>query len=250
MALMCGLFLAGGPLSAQEVHPVVIQVVYEVFSLSQSDAAESQRESLTDREMYAKMLTGLEDGKVKQEKLQAIRTRSGQRSQSDHVSEFIYATEYEPAELPNSVGVAVNSPALIEEKPTGEQVIEALKAGPGWAEGTFPVTPSTGTAFDTQILGDLLEVEAMTGIGKPDVISLRLAVNHVELAGYEAWGMGVSEAKMPRFSSKKIHSGVIVRSGVPTLVGTISPSKEDQVKEGEVRVWFAFVTTTIVEVKD
>lgn len=250
MKLFGVFFLTCSPSYAQGDPPRVLQVVYEVFSLSQSDAAASQREALTDREMYAKMLTGLEDGKVKQEKLQSIRVLPGQRATSEHVSEYVYATEYEPAELPNSVGIAVNSPALTKEKPSGKEVVDALKSGPGWAEGAFPVTPTTGSAFETQMVGDTLEVEAATGDGKPAMVSLRLSVNHVELAGHETWGQGVSEAKMPRFAVRQVRTGLTVQSGMPTLVGTVSPSPEEQVEEDGVRVWFAFVTTTVVEVKD
>ncbi|MFT6180291.1 MAG: hypothetical protein ACI9NQ_000749 [Paracoccaceae bacterium] len=249
MKLVGAMVLASAPLSASGKDQV-LQVVYEVFSLSQSEAAASQREALTDREAYARMVAGLEGGKVKQEKLQAIRTLSGQRATSEHVRELIYATEYEPPELPNSVGVSVNSPAVLKEKPTGNEVIDALKTGPGWSQGAFPATPSIGTAFDTIPLGDSLEVEVMAGNGDPAELSIRLAVSHIKLAGYEAWGQGLSEAKMPRFAVKRVRSGLTVQSGVPTLIGTISPSPEEQVKKGEERVWFAFVTATVVEVKE
>jgi len=248
--LIGGLFLASMPLNAQRENPEVVQVVYEVFSLNQSEAAASQREALTDREMYAKMVAGLEGGKVKQEKLQAIRTISGQTAKSEHVSELIYATEYEPPELPNSVGVAVNSPAATKEEPSGKEVIEALKSGPGWSQGVFPATSTIGTAFDTMPLGDTLEVEPQVGNKDPIDVSIRLASSHIKLAGYEAWGQGLSEAKMPRFSVQKVYSGVTVQSGVPTLIGTISPSLDEQAKEGEERVWFAFITVTVVEVKE
>ncbi len=244
------MFLASAPLNAQGENPRVLQVVYEVFSLNQSDAAASQREALTDREIYAKMVAGLDGGKVKQEKLQAIRSQSGQRASSEHISEFIYATEFEPPELPNSVGVSVNSPAVTKEKPSGKEVIEALKSGPGWSQGPFPVTPTMGTAFDTRHVGDSLEVEAIAGAGVPVIVSLRLAVNHADLVGYEAWGQGVAEAKMPRFSIKQVRTALTVQSAVPTLVGTISPSPDAQAEKGEARVWFAFVTATIVEVKE
>lgn len=250
MKLSGAMWLACAPLTARGENPRVLQVVYEVFSLSKSEAAASQRENLTDRETYARMVAGLEDGKVKQEKLQAVRTLSGQLARSEHVSEFIYATEYEPPELPNSVGIQVNSPAATKEKPTAKEVMDALKSGPGWSQGVFPATPTIGTAFDTMPLGDSLEVEANAGIGDPVELSIRLSASHVKLSGFEVWGQGLSEAKMPRFSVERVRSGLTVRSGVPTLIGTISPHPEKEVKKGEERVWFAFVTVTAVEVKE
>lgn len=241
--------LATLSVQAQRENPEVIQVVYEVFSLSKSEAAASQREALTDREVYAKMVAGLEDGKVRQEKLQAIRTLSGQNATSEHTSEFIYATEYEPPELPNSVGISVTSAAVTKEKPTSKEVIDALKNGPGWSQGLFPATPATGTAFDTINMGDSLEVEASLG-ADITVIDLRFSISHVELAGFETWGKSLSEVKMPLFAAKRVRTGLVVGNGVPTFIGTVSPNPEDQAKEGEERVWFAFVTTTVVEVKE
>lgn len=250
MKLAGAMFFVSASMNARGENPRVLQVVYEVFSLNKSEAAASQRETLTDREVYARMVAGLEDGKVKQEKLQAIRTMSGQLAKTEHVSEFIYATEYEPPELPNSVGVSVNSPAATKEKPTGKEVIDALKNGPGWSQGVFPATPTIGTAFDTINLGDSLEVEVNAGMGNPPELSLRLSASHVKLSGFEAWGQGLSEAKMPRFSVERVRTGLTVRSGVPTLIGSISPNPEEEVKKGEERVWFAFVTATVVEVKE
>ena len=40
----------------KEVTPTVNQVVYEVFSLDRALAAASQREAITDAELYAQML--------------------------------------------------------------------------------------------------------------------------------------------------------------------------------------------------
>jgi general secretion pathway protein D len=62
----------------------------------------------------------------------SIMTRSGQESSVSITREFIYPSEYEPPELPNSVG-----------------------EGTG---GAFPVTPATPTAFETEEVGIKLSV--------------------------------------------------------------------------------------------
>lgn len=52
---------------------------------------------------------------------------------------------------------------------------------------------------------------------------------------------------MPLLSVQTVRSAVMVKSGVPMLVGTVSPPNVEQENEKEKRVWFAFVTATIIE---
>jgi general secretion pathway protein D len=60
----------------------------------------------------------------------AVHTRSGQASRISVTTDFFFPTEYEPPELPNSVGIG----------------------------GSAPVTPATPTAFDKREIGVVLEV--------------------------------------------------------------------------------------------
>ena len=233
--------------------PAMIEVVYEVFSLDRAEAAASQRGIKSDKDLYTKILAGLKKGKVKQEKLLAIRGIPGQRIATEHVSEFFYPTEFDPPELPNAVGVAVDAPALQKEEPPAEEVIDALQSGPGWVEGSFPATPATGTAFERVSLGDSLEVEATLAEPKGTRIQVRFTSQHIELAGMEEWGEGLSEAKMPTFARRRILSATEVDAGVPTLMGTVSPpggglAKEDEAKARKT-VWFAFITASVVDLE-
>ena len=231
--------------NAQNDHPKAVQVVYEVFSLSMSDAVAARRGGSTDEVLYKKMLDGLESGKVKQEKFLSMRGRSGQKGQVNHASEYIYATEYEPPELPNSVGGGIIPKTSEEEKkpePKDPNVPD-LKS----TTAVFPVTPAMPRAFETRIIGDNMEFEAMLG-ADPKYLNLRLSASHVNLFKVDSWGKGVAEAKMPRFSNQGTTSSITQVSGVPTLIGTVSPSKEVQGEDGD-RVWFAFVTSWIIEVK-
>ena len=109
MIMSVGLLATVLPSPAQEKEdsPQVIQVVYEVFSLDRAEAAASQRSLVPDAKLYAKLLNNLKQGKVKQEKLQAIRTVAARAANTKHISEFRYASEYDPPELPNQVGTGV-----------------------------------------------------------------------------------------------------------------------------------------------
>ncbi|HEX7262446.1 MAG TPA: Amuc_1098 family type IV pilus outer membrane protein, partial [Luteolibacter sp.] len=70
----------------------------------------------------------------------SVTAKSGQKATIEIIREFIYPTEYEPPELPNSVG-----------QTNGNQGINGLLGGTGGSGGGgFPVTPATPTAFDTR----------------------------------------------------------------------------------------------------
>lgn len=249
---MLATMLMGYSQEGQNESPL-IEVVYEVFSLDRAEAAASQRKTTGDAELYQVLLAGLKSGKVKQEKLLAIRGHSGEQVSTEHLSEFFYPTEFDPAELPNAIGIAVDAPALQKEDPPANEVIDALQTGLGWAEGNFPVTPSTGTSLEMEKLGDALEVEAFIMGPEAKRIGIRFTSEHVELAGMEAWGVGVAEAKMPIFARQRILSSSEVGAGTPTLMGTVSPpggglAKADEA-EARKTVWSAFITARIVELE-
>lgn len=249
VAVIGGILISGAmPLAAQEEEPPkLIQVVYEVFSLPEGEGAQSQRDSLTDRELYSRMVTGLEKGEVRQEKLLAIRSLTGQKATVDHASEFMFPTQFEPPKLPNQLGGYLEQSPDVENASLAESVAEAKK-GAGWHEGNFPVTPATPSAFATLKLGDSLEIEATLG-AEVGLVLLRFAATHLALKAPDSWGQGLSEANMPRFEEQKLQSSFSLKGGEPSMIGTISPSPATRKTNKEARVWFAFVTASVVEVK-
>jgi len=70
-------------------------------------------------------------------------TRSGQNAVIKSVREFIYPDEYEPPEIPNSVG----STTLVD-----------LDSGTSASPGSAIATPSTPTSFLTTDVGVILDV--------------------------------------------------------------------------------------------
>ena len=71
-------------------------------------------------------------------------TRSGQQSTVEVVREFIYPTEYEPPELPNSIGN--NDDVNLN---TGEVFVQP---------SLIPITPATPTSFEMEKVGVVLDV--------------------------------------------------------------------------------------------
>ena len=248
MIMSVGLLATVLPSPAQEKEdsPQVIQVVYEVFSLDRAEAAASQRSPVPDTKLYGKMLDGLKQGKVKQEKLQAIRTVAARGAHTKHISEFIYASEYDPPELPNQVGTGTApwNPRFMIDGPSKKKNIDDLEIGPGWSEGESPATPANGSAFKTRELGDLLEVEAVILNSKTKILQVDLSANHVELDGVTTWGQSLAESKMPIFATRSVGTQLEVKAGIPTLLATVSPP----VGEGDERVWFAFMTVSLIDI--
>src|SRR5690606_4700710 len=114
-------------------------------------------------------------------------------------------TEYEPPELPNSIGGGVSGGDL----------------GLGGNSGIFPVTPATPTSFETRNTGVTLEIEPTLG-GNDFVIDLRFAPDIVEFEGFVNYGSPIqspatdflgnpttvtiteNRIEMPVFSSRRV----------------------------------------------
>ena len=103
--------------------------------------------------------------------------RSGERSRIEIIREFIYPTEYEPPELPNTVQSNTFVDILTGETATA-------------SSGTI-ATPSTPTAFETRNVGVTLEVEPTVGPNK-NFIELSLRPEFVEFEGFINYGTPIN----------------------------------------------------------
>ena len=150
----------------------------------------------------------------------SVTARSGQKATIEIIREFIYPTEYEPPELPNSVGA------------TGGGLL-----GNGGSQGaSFPVTPATPTAFDTRNTGVTLEIEPT--IGENDfVIDLRFVPEIVEFEGFINYGSPIqspstdalgnpvvsviteNRIEMPVFSARRVNTALTIYDGYTVAVG-------------------------------
>jgi hypothetical protein len=129
--------------------------------------------------------------------------------------------------------------------PSKKRNVDDLEIGPGWSEGESPSTPANGTAFETVELGDSLEVEAVVLNPETKILRVNLSANHVELDGVTTWGQSLAESKMPIFATRSVGTQLEVKAGIPTLLATVSPPGS----EGEERVWFAFMTVSLIDIE-
>jgi general secretion pathway protein D len=140
-------------------------------------------------------------------------TRSGQSSNIEIVREFIYPTEYEPPELPNSVGSDFDG-----------------------AGGTAPVTPATPTAFETKEVGITMEILPVVDASKR-YITVTLNPVFSDFQGFVNYGSPINSTVtnvlgfqenvvvtenailMPVFSKDTVSTTVDVLDGGTVAVG-------------------------------
>ena len=150
----------------------------------------------------------------------AVVTRSGQATSIAIVREFIYATEYEPPELPNSVS--------------------------GGA-GTSPVIPATPTAFDKQDVGITLELTPLVDTGK-QYISVTLNPVFSDFDGFVNYGSPINTVSsgllgdetveltkntilMPIFSKQQLSTTVDVADGSTVVLGGLMQESVENVED-------------------
>ena len=224
--------------------PKMIQLTYEVFSLSMAEVAALHRKGLSDEQLFTEV-----SKKGNQETFMMVRTRSGQKAMNESIIEQIYPTEYEPPELPNYVGGSL-SKDQVDKLKQGAVGSGVRDPGTDWIQkgaelGIIPVTPVTPTSFETRNEGIIFETEASMGADN-SIIDMRIAANHVKLVERAAWSQGVATCELPIFANSGINTGITLRAGKPSLLGTVTPKKELLPEKGEARVWLAFVTGSII----
>ena len=157
-----------------------------------------------------------------------VTTKSGQRAVIEIVREFRYPTQFDPPKIPDSVGSNFGGGTAIINPLTG-----LVSNG---NSGSFPVTPTTPTGFETRNTGVTLEVEPVVG---PDgvTIDLNLVPQVVEFEGFINYGspiqststgpLGIPQTNIitpnvinqPIFNSRKITTSVSVWDGQTVVLG-------------------------------
>jgi general secretion pathway protein D len=150
-----------------------------------------------------------------------VTTKSGQRAVIEIIREFRYPTEFDPPQIPQ----------------TFQQPNNVLAGAGGGGVGSFPVTPTTPTAFETRNTGVTLEVEPVVG---PDgyTIDLNLVPQVVEFEGFINYGSPIQTTatnpitgatttnvitpnviNQPIFSTRKVTTSVSVFDGATVVLG-------------------------------
>ena len=149
-----------------------------------------------------------------------VTTKSGQKATIEIIREFIYPTQFQPPQIPQTVGATSG----------------ILGAAGGGGGGTFPVTPTTPTNFEKRNTGVTLEVEPVIG---PDnyTIDLNLQPQVVDFDGFINYGspiqttstdlLGIPHTNLitanvinqPVFDTRKVSTSVSVFDGATVVLG-------------------------------
>ena len=231
--------ISGGAKDLESSDPVNMSFCYEDFSLPLAQAAALQREGLTGGQLYAKVIAAVGKDSVRQETFCLLTTKSQQKCTNENVSELIYPTEFQPAQLSNAVTTGVTGT---------DKDGKATPAGPLPVLGPVAIarTPATPSAFETRNLGFTFMIEPT--FSDHQHIELRTIVEHVNLAGRSAWGQEFSTVEMPNFEAHRINTAVMLKVGEPFLLGTINrPPVSTLDPDSANRVWFAFITAKLAK---
>lgn len=156
-------------------------------------------------------------------------TPSGQKGKTESVTEFIYATEYEPAGMHGTVVGTL--PSTIPDRPP-TQLVEISPRD----EHTGP-SPS---AWDTRNLGSTLEIEPNFN-DDSGVINLQFyaeIVHHVRNWIWTEWmgSHGTSPIQMPVFYTLRCEQITVVMPGEYQLVAALTPQDPDGVPDATRKV--------------
>ena len=151
------------------------------------------------REQAAKWIG---EGKAEIINSASVVARSGQRAKVESVDQYTYATEFDPAEIPNDL---------------------TLENG-----AETPITPFNPAALETRNLGTTFEVDPVLG-NDMMTIDLNLAPEIVELDEIIQWPPQQTDerfqAHLPVFYTQKATTQITTLDGIPALVATTRPLK-------------------------
>jgi general secretion pathway protein D len=157
-------------------------------------------------------------------------TRSGQASSVRVVREFIYPTEYEPPEIPQDIS-------------STEIYLNGVYIGSQGGD-TFPVTPSTPTAFDMREVGVVLEVLPTADANK-NFIEVVMKPSVTDFDGFVNYGTPINMPSgsgtvrvtdnpilMPIFSTQRVEIPTLnVADGSTIIVGGLLQQNLESVED-------------------
>lgn len=160
--------------------------------------------------IHARMRTHVNEKQARIMETCIITAREGQKAVLSSIQEYIYPTENEPPEIPNSMG---NMPA------------------PFVLKSTNLLGRSTPTAFETRDLGVTLEVEPSAG-ADAEIIDLRLAPEIVDRLRLETWSehidkLGDASITRPTIEMLRVRTGITLQCGKWSFVTLLTPTKND-----------------------
>ncbi len=170
--------------------------------------------SANDNELREKFNQLIKEGKANVKETMLSTTRFGLKTRTDSVTEMIYATTYEPAQIAENVTVTGAG-----KKPDKKAISNAT------------ATPPTPVEFETRNCGSIMELEASIDKAN-EAISLTLFPEIVYYAGkivISEWKdhHGRSDITMPKFYVVRVNCNVVVKDGQYLMIAGVSPKDKN-----------------------
>ena len=134
----------------------------------------------------------------------AISTRSGQAASVSMIREFIYPTEYEPPQIPQSVGAGAGGIPIVPAFPTAYETRDT-----GVFLEVLPTADENRRYIDVALKPVITEFDGFVNYGSPingveNGVSIELAENRI---------------LQPVFSVKKVDTSMVILDGATVVVG-------------------------------
>lgn len=154
----------------------------------------------------------------------SVIARPGEKATLYSGQEFIYPTEYEPAELPNTV--RANS-----------------------SDGAFPVTPAHPTAFESRLTGVTLETEVSVSDDR-QYVDVQMDVERVEFEGFVNYGSPIQSTGSDPITGLPIRINITDNDILQPIFRTIRPNTAVTVQDGANIVIAGLQQSDIEDVED
>lgn len=163
----------------------------------------------------------------------SVTAKSGETAKIEIIREFWYPTEYEPPELPNSVG---NSGYNNGYNNGGNNVVDGLLGQQQAQVTSFPVTPATPGVFEMKPVGVTLEVVPTIAENRY-IIDLNFKPSIVEFEGFVNYGSPIQSTgvgsdgkpmsltltenriEQPIFSKRSVETSLFIYDGHTVAIG-------------------------------
>ncbi len=217
--LLVGSLMAKAAPPAPSSQNPMIQVTVEYIEVTQEEATRllyKEKLGKDGAKLRAELQAMMESGRAKPFETLMASCKAQQKATSESIREVIYATEYEPAELPTYVGVE-------KETIASPDLVKALSS---------LVTPETPTAFETRNTGGTVELEAVLTDDKK-TIQLRLVPELVIDTGVKKFNARKDAQgndlfiEMPLFYAIRFNTAADLSDGAPQLLSLQTPPGPD-----------------------
>lgn len=198
----------------------MIRVQVEFIDVSHEQLTElmfGEKVAANDGEIRKQVAQLVKDGKASIIETMLCVTNNGQKATTESIEEFIYPTEYEPA----NGGANLDSffKKKDDEKPLEWKDIIASAVGP------------TPTAFETRNTGSTMEIEP-TASADNKTVHLSIVPEMVHHVGNQVWAEWKDEhgsvpVQMPTFYTLRINSKITLTPGNYLLLAALSPKDKN-----------------------